>query len=589
MMKTSKIWFVAGAALILAGVGFFTMRDSATVEGTVPELQTSLVKEGPLWITLSEQGTINASNQVVLPSEVEGQTQVLWLVEESAQVEAGDLLVRLDSSRLEDELIDRQIMTQNAEADFITARENLGVLKNQAQSDVNKARLAVQFATEDLKKYIEGDYPNELKDAQATVTLAEADLATREDDLRGKERLYDDEFITATELATSKRRLQRAQVDLELAEASINLLKEFTYKRNVAQLESDFEESKKALERARLTASANVIQGEARLKAQEAKYAREQGKLAKVEEQIVKTKIYAPVAGRVVYATRTSGGRHGPPRQEPLEEGTMIRERQDVINLRTDNSVTVQITIHEANLGKVRPGLSVRITVDALPGREFTGRVSKVALLPDAQNFWMNPDLKVYGVNIDVDGDWAELRTGMSCNAEVVIERHDNTVFVPTESVLLIDGSPTVFVVKGSETEKRPIEVGLANERVIRVVANLSAGERILTMPPLDSAAVTLPSDFVESVEILTSAPSGPVSRVESDVSKRGPASVEERPEGRRENWRGRGQGRGNMTPGQREEIRKRFENMSPEDRAQMRERRRGDQHAPANASPGDQ
>ena len=184
-MKTRKIWFVAGTAVIFAGVGFVTARDSGMVEGTVPELRTTLVKEGPLWITLAEKGTINARSQVVLPSEVEGQTQVLWLVAESTQVEAGDLLVRLDSSRLEDELTDRQIMEQNAEADFISARENLGGGKNQAKSDVNKAELTVQFAIEDLKKYIEGDYPNQLKDARARLTLAEADLATREDDLAG--------------------------------------------------------------------------------------------------------------------------------------------------------------------------------------------------------------------------------------------------------------------------------------------------------------------------------------------------------------------------------------------------------------------
>ena len=587
-MKTRKIWFVAGAAVIFAGFGFVTARDSGMVEGTVPELRTTLVKEGPLWITLAEKGTINARSQVVLPSEVEGQTQVLWLVAESTQVEAGDLLVRLDSSRLEDELTDRQIMEQNAEADFISARENLGVVKNQAKSDVNKAELAVQFATEDLKKYIEGDYPNELKDARARLTLAEADLATREDDLKGNERLYEGDFITANELEVSKRRLQRAQVDLELAEASINLLKEFTYKRNVTQLESDFEESKKALERTRLKASADVVQGEARLKAREAKYAREQGKLAKIEEQIAKTEIFAPVAGRVVYATRTSRGGHGPPRQEPLEEGTMIRERQDVINLRTDNSVTVQITIHEANLGKVHPGLPVRITVDALPGREFTGRVAKVALLPDAQNFWMNSDTKVYGVDIDVDGDWSELRTGMSCRAEIVIERHDKAVYVPTESVLLIDGVPTVFVVKGSKTEKRAVEVGLANERVIRIAANLAPGERVLSMPPLDSAAVTYPSDFVESVEIQSYAPSGPIAGVARDrESAPGPSSLERPSEGRRGGWEGRG--RGNMTPEQRAAMRKRFESMPPEERTQMRERRREGRGVPASSSPGDQ
>lgn len=493
---------MVSAVLILTGLAYIATRDSTTVDGSVSEMRTSLVKEGPLWITLTERGTINATNQVVLPSEVEGVTQVVWLVQESAYVGVGDLLVRLDSSRLDDELVNRQIMEQNSEADYISARESLGVIKNQAKSDVNKANLAVQFATEDFKKYVEGDYPNELKDAQATATLAEAESEAREVDFNGSERLYKDEFISAVELNSAKRRLERTQVDHELAIANVKFLKEFTFKRNVTQFESDLEESKRALERTKLKASADVVQGEARLNAAQAKYAREQDKLEKVTDQLTKTEISAPVVGRVVYATRTSKGGHGPPRVEPLEEGSMIRERQEVINLRTDNSVMVQITIHEANLGKVHPGLQVRITAAALPGREFTGTINKVAILPDAQNFWMNPDMKVYGVDIDVDGDWAELRTGMGCQAEIVVEHHETAVYIPTESVLLIDGKPTVYVVDGSTVVKRQVEVGLANDHVIRITANLSPGELVQSTPPLDSAAVAYPSDFVEGIEI---------------------------------------------------------------------------------------
>ncbi len=502
MKKSYKVWSIAGAAVLLAVLALIAGRETDTVEGTVPDLRTSEVKEGPLWITLTEKGTINASNQVVLPSEVEGTVQVLWLVDESAYVEAGDLLVRLDSSGLKDALVDQQIMEQNAEADYISARENLGVVKNQTKSNTNAAELVVQFAEEDLTKYIEGDFPNELKGAQATLTLAEAELATREEDFEGSQRLFKDDFISVVELNTVTRRLERAQVDLELAQADIDFLQKFTYKRNITQFESDRDESKNALERALLRASADVVQAKALLNARRAEHARESSKREKLEDQIEKTEIFAPVAGRVVYATRSSKRGHGPPRTEPLEEGSWIRERQDVINLRTDNSAAVKITVHESNLGKVVSGLQVRITVDALPGREFTGKVTKVALLPDAQNYWMNPDLKVYGVDIDVDGDWSELRTGMSCMAEVVVERHEKAVYIPTESVLLVDGVPTVYVVKGSKAEKRQVEVGLANDKVIRITANLSPGEMVQSSPPLDSASVAYPSDFVEGIEI---------------------------------------------------------------------------------------
>jgi len=60
-------------------------------------------------------------------------------------------LVELDASGLMDQKIDQQIKVQNAEAAFISARENLAVVENQAQSDMDKAELSYSFAKEDLK------------------------------------------------------------------------------------------------------------------------------------------------------------------------------------------------------------------------------------------------------------------------------------------------------------------------------------------------------------------------------------------------------------------------------------------------------
>ncbi len=65
---------------------------------------------------------------------------------------------------------------------------------------------------------------------------------------------------------------------------------------------------------------------------------------------------------------------------------------------------------------------------DAIPGQVFMGRVSKIAPLPDAQSAWLNPDLKVYPTQIHLDGSHPELRTGMNCQAEIIVEQHTDGV-----------------------------------------------------------------------------------------------------------------------------------------------------------------
>ena len=73
----------------------------------------------------------------------------------SSRVKKGELLVELDTSSLEDKTVEQQIRVQNAETGFIRARENLEVVKNQAESDIARAILDFQFAGEDLIQYRE--------------------------------------------------------------------------------------------------------------------------------------------------------------------------------------------------------------------------------------------------------------------------------------------------------------------------------------------------------------------------------------------------------------------------------------------------
>lgn len=496
-----KLWLALAVVIVVLGLGTMVAQQSSLVEGSIPNVATFAAKEGPLWITVVESGTIRARNQVVLKSEVEGRSQVLWLVPEAQEVKKGDLLVRLDSSFWEDQRLEREIWDQQTEAGLVYALENLKVNKSRTESEINTAELAVQFATEDLKKYIEGDFPNELKEKKRQVALAQSSRAAAEDDLEGKEILFTKKFATPVELDTARRLMQRASLEVELAEGREKLLSSFTYKRRVNQLQSDLEEAKRALERSRLEAAADIVQAEAQLAKMEhwTRFGTKHTK--KIETQIKNCEIYAPVDGSVLYATRQpKGGRHMKMGLEPLEEGQTVYEHQELIHLRTDTSVMAEISVGESDLGKVKAGQRVRITVDALPGKEFTGHITSIAIMPDAQSSWMGSGPNVYATEIFIDGDGSALRPGMSCQAEIVVEHHEMAVSVPVEAVLRVKGTPTVYVAKGRDIEERPVEIGLANETMIRIVSNLAAGERVLLAPPLERASV-VHSDIIESVQ----------------------------------------------------------------------------------------
>ena len=579
--KALAVAVVAGV-LVVIGVGAIKVARFGKAGESPADYATFVVKQGPLRISVTESGTIKAREQVILKSEVEGRTSILSLIPEGTQVKQGDLLVELDSSQLLDAKIDQEIIVQKADAAYVSANENLAVVQNQAQSDIDIAKLTLEFAELDLNKYVDGDYPNLLGEAEGQIALAKEELTRVEEKLKWSKRLFAEKYISQTELQADELAASKAKLDLELAENNLTLLKKYTYNRTISQLNSDVNQAEMALERTERKAKADVLQAEADLKAKESEFSRQKDKLNKIVEQIAKTKIYAPADGLVIYATsaRRGGWRSN---TEPLDVGQDVLERQELIYLPTTSSAKAEVDIHEASLKKVRLGLPAIITVDALPGKTFFGEVAHIAPLPDAQSMWMNPDLKVYNTEVYLDSNDSSLRTGMSCKTEIVIAQYEDAIYVPVQAVLRIGGSPTVYVSAGESFEPREVEIGLDNNTMVRVTKGLDEGDVVLLAPPLKSAAVE------QSAERFGSEPNAYGfeekaiyeqinNKLEDEVGKRASSgrtrgrrsesTSAEGTEGGRERFR-------NMSPQDREKLRERFENMSPEEREKMRQRRR--------------
>ncbi len=590
-LQTILLTGLAVLLLLAGGLYFLTSRSEASQAMAVFPVQ-----RGPLTISVLQSGTIKAKDQIIIKNEVEGRTSIIYLIEEGTRVKAGDLLVELDASSLLDAKIDQEIRVQNAEASFINAKENLEVVRNQAESDKDAALLTLEFAREDLKQYKEGEYPNLLRDAEARIKLAEEELERAQDTLAWSQKLWEEKYISENELKADQLAVTRRRLDLDLAINSLNLLQNFTYLRKVKQLESDIRQAEMAYERTVRKANAAVVQAEAELKARQAEYNQQNDRLAKLEDQLKKTKLYAPADGLVIYATSAQrGGFRGG--QEPLMEGQEVRERQELIYLPLGFSAIAEVMVHEASLKKVHPGLPVVVTVDALPGRRFMGKVDFIAPLPDAQSMWMNPDLKVYNTQISIEGEEPALRTGMSCRVEIIVAHYEDALYVPVQSVLQIDGQPTVYVVNGPAIERRAVKVGLDNNRMIHILEGLQGGEKVLLNPPLKEAetpaGVSQPGGQVseeirQRLDNVVRPEAGEV-RTSPDSSENGGTRRRSRPDGSEaspspESMRRRLE---NLTPEQREQMRRRFENMTPEQREEMR--RRFEQSRPQDGSSAEQ
>lgn len=476
---------VAAAVLLIAALGGAYALTNGNASQSSDRTPTFTVEPGPLTISVTETGTIKSREQVVIKSRVEGRTTILSLVPEGARVKEGDLLIELDASDLRDQKVEQEIRVQNAEAAFIRSRENLEVTKNQAASDVDQAELDARFAAEDVETYKTGEYPKQRKELESKIALARAEHKRAIEKARGSKVLLEEKYISETEYEADQLSAQRAELDLELAEADLALFLKHTHPRRLDELAAAQKQADMALDRAKRKASADVVQAEADLRAKKSEYDRQTSKLAKIEDQIDKTVIRAPQDGLVVYSTSTEFSWRGD--TEPLDEGQEVRERQELIVLPNAEKMMAEVKIQEASLDTVELGMPARITVDALPGKVFTGEVTRIAPLADPQSAFMNPDLKVYDTQIDFDEADPALRTGMSCTVEITAARYDRATFVPIQAVVRRGSQPVVFVREGGSFVPRPVSIGLDNNRVVHVTEGLEAGDVVSLAPPLDA------------------------------------------------------------------------------------------------------
>ena len=134
---------------------------------------------------------------------------------------------------------------------------------------------------------------------------------------------------------------------------------------------------------------------------------------------------------------------------------------------------------------KVRPGQKARIRVDAYPNEQLTGMVHRIAVLPDSQNRWLSPDLKVYSTIIHIDGEYAWLKPGMSAEVEIVTDVIEDALQVPVNAVHIVDGRPTCYVTGLFGMEPRPVVTGEYNISFIEIKEGLEAGDSVLLRAPV--------------------------------------------------------------------------------------------------------
>lgn len=340
----------------------------------------------------------------------------------------------------------------------------------------------------DFRKYADpsllgdGEAQQTIQKYTTDVILAEEDVKLAQKKLEGTRRLFEKAFVTQTDLETDELALKRKQVTLEQSNTNKSLYIQYEFPKQAERLVAGYIQALWKYIRIQKVAKSRLAQAEAKLNSAKAQFALESRKKRELEEQIAKCTIRATKPGLVVY-----GGGDDRFMQDRIQEGATVRERQVIITIPDTSVMRVRTKIHESNIKRIKPGQRARIRVDAYPEEELNGVVEKVGVLPNAQNRWLNPDLKVYDTFVLIDGTHPWLKPGMTAQVEIIVAELEDVLYVPLQCIVNIEGKQACYVQKGNTVELRFVKTGEYNESLIEVKEGLKEGELVLLQSPQTS------------------------------------------------------------------------------------------------------
>jgi len=365
-------------------------------------------------------------------------------------------------------------------AEAVESRDITEVVKASGEVDARvKVNISSHLIGKIEKLYVEeGD---EVEAGQPFLDLEkEAFVAARDD--------------WASRLAISKNDVEQARVALADSELRAGRARKLT---------ADGILTTEQLEAAELALTSSRL----RLERSEETVRQVEANLIKARDDLRKTTLYAPLAGRVVSLRAEEG--------EVVVSGTMNNAASVIGTIADLSEILAVVDVDETEIANVRLGQEATLVVDALPEREFNGRVVEVG--NSGYNRAQQQDVTFFQVKLLFAEPDPSLRPGMSVRADIRTDSAHGVLVVPIQAVVERppskaqgdraqgdraqgdqgeggdDGSEgeeaeekeisVVFVIDGGVARQQPVETGLSDDTHVAILRGLEAGQKVVTGP----------------------------------------------------------------------------------------------------------
>ncbi len=295
---------------------------------------------------------------------------------------------------------------------------------------------------------------NDLKNAQAELRKLKANIDSRRKELESE--------LEIQKYSYQQAKLQLKQMAFE-SEARRAEKKLAMKKAEIALKQAEFKlKSQKLIDQAALE-KAQLAVDQAR------------ANLSEAQKNLRALTIHAPADGLVVYNMIW-----GPSGRQKVKVGDMPWSGQAILEIPDLSKMYVATSVNEADIDRVKKGLPVEVSIEALPGTHLTGHITRIATLARTDEVTRG---KVFDLDVTLDSTIQHLKPGMSATCKIITERLQNVLTVPVEAVFEKEGKSVVYVLT-PRPKRRGVILGPTNKDFVVVKKGVHVGERVSLLDP---------------------------------------------------------------------------------------------------------
>lgn len=443
------------------------------------------VERKPLKIDAKIDGTFVAeqTQEIGLRPEVWSQFEVVEAVEHGATVKKGDVLVRFDDERIEEELADQSIDQRLGELALMQEEEEFPRMEKLLEMNFQAAKTAHEQLVADVEYYRTVDRPFMVRIAEYRYNSAKEDLASQREELAQLEKMYEaDEVTEETEeivLRRQKFEVATAELIFELQESSRDYTLNVLLPRNDEMYEKQLQESELRFAQAKTTREMGLTRGKYELEKKREARAKSVERHAKLVSDRALMVLRAPADGAVYYGRCINGKwpeiGNLTPKLQPF--GT-VTPNSVLMTIVKQRPLHIEASLTERQLREFKQSMTATITAAGDDELELSGKVTRIVPIPDASNKYLME------LDVDLTGapDW--LVAGMGCQATITVYDNKTALVIPTDMVQTDEDDDKVKYVMVLDKEGKPVrrnvKLGRTKEKLVEVLSGLEEGDEIV-------------------------------------------------------------------------------------------------------------